>query len=154
MGSLNGLEWRDGPSGSAVDRLWARMLGLAEADLAGLQASWRDSLTTAEAEAAMPDWRLAEDEDEPWFSAVFRFPAFEAAALFTNFLFATLQTTTAPVAVQVMTGSDGEVEVKIRDSEAEGLTFGVALFARFASQGARQVNGRRRAEGKSDAADQ
>lgn len=150
MDGTGSTERRAGSGANASDRLWGRMLGLTEGDLAGLQAVWRESLTSAEAAAVVPGWRLAEDEDELWFSAVFRFPAFEAAALYTNFLFATLQATTAPVAVQVMTGSNGEVEVKIRDSAAAGLTWGTALFAYLASQGARLVNGRLTEDGASD----
>lgn len=140
------------PRAGVADQLWARMLGLGEGDVAGLEDAWRSRLASTEATAAIPGWRLAEDEEEPWFSAVFRFPAFEAAALFTNFLLATLQMTTAAVAVQVLTGSDGEVAVKIRDSAAEGLTFGVVLFARFANEGARHANGHPQGEGTSDGA--
>jgi hypothetical protein len=150
MERTDGAAREAGSGASAPDRLWGRMLGLGDGDLAGLQAVWRESLTSAEAAAVIPGWRLAGEEDRLWFSAVFRFPAFEAAALYTNFLFATLQATTTPVAVQVMTGSDGEVEVKVRDSAADGLTWGTALFAYLAGQGARLGNGRLIEDGVSD----
>jgi hypothetical protein len=103
----------------------------------GLRAGWPAVGSTAEIRreelgAALeraPGWELVEGPGGLWLRSIFRFPIFEAAALFVNFLFASIQMTTYPLAYELTLDDEAEVMVRLSGPTREALTRGVVLFA-------------------------
>ena len=116
--------WPDG-----LDEWWALLLGLrAGTPAENFTAEVRpDELPAALAHA--PGWTLAAEDDSLWLCSTFQFPVFKAAAVFTNFLFASIQMTTYPFANGLTFTSDAEAKVRISGPIRKALTCGVVLFA-------------------------
>ena len=72
---------------------------------------------------------MAEKKNGLWLCSTFQFPVFEVAALFTNFLFASIQMTTYPFAYGLTLTSDAEAKVRLSGPTRKALTRGVVLFA-------------------------
>lgn len=116
------------------NRDWAATLGLALAD-AHFGRTRLAGRALADALAALPGWELEPEGDHDWIAARFEFSVFEAAALFVNFLFATVQMTTCRVAPAIVARAGGEVAVRLADPEVGGITEEVAFFAALLNRG-------------------
>jgi hypothetical protein len=114
---------------TGLDEWWAIVLGL--------RAGWPDAGTTTEVRpeelppvlANLDGWALVEEGGEVWLCSTFQFPVFEVAALFVNFLFASIQMTTYPFAYGLSFDDDAEVKVRLSGPTRKALTWGVVLFA-------------------------
>jgi hypothetical protein len=112
-----------------LDGWWGLVLGLrAGWPAEGLTAEIRREELGAALERA-PGWELVEGPGGLWLRSIFRFPIFEAAALFVNFLFASIQMTTYPLAYELTLDDEAEVMVRLSGPTREALTRGVVLFA-------------------------
>jgi pterin-4a-carbinolamine dehydratase len=121
-------------NGGRLNREWAAALGAR----AGSGRFARDRLGGRALEATLrrlPRWRLVHDDGQEWLAIHFDFPVFEAAALFVNFLFASVQMTTCRVAPAVAVGGNGELAVRLTDPAVGGVTEEVAFFARLLERG-------------------
>jgi hypothetical protein len=132
---------------SEVDRRWAALMGLDDAEVARLLARRERPLTDAEAEELAPGWAVVELYDCRWLKSTFDFPVLEAASLFTNYLFATIQMTSWPIALNLGMDGEGRVQVALTDAGARAgnLSGGVVFFARLLSSGFRINSERTRA---------
>lgn len=129
----------DGRAQGGIDGLdgwWPIVLGLGpEARREALEVEIRgEELAAALAQAK--GWGLVEDQEEGevWLTSRFEFPVFEAAALFTNFLFASFQMTTYALAFDLTLSADAEARVRLSGPGAHALTRGAVLFASVLSQ--------------------
>jgi hypothetical protein len=132
-----------------VDRRWAALMGLDDAEVERLLARRGRSLTDAEAEELAPGWTVVEEYGARWLSSAFDFPAVEAASLFTSYLFATIQMTDWWIALNLTLGADGGVRVRLTDAKPATLSGRAALVARLASAGFR-IDGERTPAARSE----
>jgi hypothetical protein len=112
---------------------WARVLGL---DREATAAALEETIDGGELAAALtmaPAWQLASKDGKAWLVTTFRFPLFEAAALFSNFLFASVQMSTYGLVFELAVNSAGAAEVRLATPESSALTRGVVLFATILS---------------------